>query len=398
MKVPTTREGAGWLQSSTRRRLLGFSVLAYLVSTAIGVVMRFEFVGLETGIPFDHLLHAHSHTLYFGWAGLAILVLATDLLPAQTSMLRWATIGIAVSMPPMFIAFLYLGYHAVTIAISTVVLFLWYITAFEWWRSARKMNGVGIFLLRGAFGYLVASSLGIWVLAFLQASELGTSLSESLAVHAFLSGFGWFMILGVAGLITAQFGNASLRVDEDAVSHAGIWWIGLAWITFPLGVDGGPEVFGLGPISRFAGILLAYPAWLWIRSIWRAAGRSRERWLWRAAAGWFALPALGAAAVGLGGSAVLDVVGRQGVVIYLHALLAGFVTTVIVLLAAGSVPQLSLQLHNAALAAMLVGLGLLILGEPSIGSTLAAWSALALWVAGIGWSRPLLGAGYSESA
>lgn len=380
-----------WLLSGTRQRLLAFSVLAYLVSTSVGVVMRFEFLGLNTGIPFDHLLHSHSHTLYFGWAGLAILVLATDSLPARTRTLRWATIGIAVSMPPMFIGFLYLGYHPVTIAISTVVMLLWYATAFEWWRAARTMKGAGVRLLRGALGYLVASSLGIWVLAFLQASGVGTPLSEGLAVHAFLSGFAWFMILGIAGLVVSRYDNAVPRLGPGATSRAGVWWVSLAWITFPLGVSGGPEISGLGPLSRIAGILLLYPAWLWVRSVWSAAGRGGQGRLWRASAAWFALPALGAAAVGIGGSALLDVVGRQGVVIYLHALLAGFVTTVIVLLATASVPQRFLQLHSVALAVMLVGLGLLVFGEHSIGSSLAAWSALALWLAGIGWARPLLG-------
>lgn len=49
-----------------RFRLVGAASIAYVSATAIGVMMRLVFVGLDTGLPFDHLLHAHSHTLYFG--------------------------------------------------------------------------------------------------------------------------------------------------------------------------------------------------------------------------------------------------------------------------------------------------------------------------------------------
>jgi hypothetical protein len=40
--------------------------------------MRFQYVGALLSIPFARL-HAHSHTLYFGWAGLAVISAANSI-------------------------------------------------------------------------------------------------------------------------------------------------------------------------------------------------------------------------------------------------------------------------------------------------------------------------------
>lgn len=50
----------------------------FLAATAIGVVIRGAMMGGPLPLPFDHLLHAHSHVLYFGWAGLALLATAAS--------------------------------------------------------------------------------------------------------------------------------------------------------------------------------------------------------------------------------------------------------------------------------------------------------------------------------
>lgn len=379
--------------AAVRNRLVAFAAIAYVASTALGVVMRFELLGLNTGIAFDHLLHAHSHTLYFGWAGLAVLVAASDLLPSRSRPLNWATIGIAVLMPPTFVGFLLLGYHAVTIAISTAVMLLWYVAAASWWRSARTLDGTAVRILRIAFAYLVASSFGVWVLAGLQATGAGTPFGESLSVHAFLVGFAWFLVLGVVGLLVARL---NVRSDEASVARAAWWWLPLAWLTFPLGVANGPEVAWLGPAARIAGVLLLYPAWLWVRWLWRAAPGKDRPWLWRTIAGWFALTACGLASVGVIGTPALASGGRQGVVIYLHALLVGFVTTALVMLIARTTR--GLQAHTVSLAVMLAGLAAVATGWTSAGSAIGAWAAVALWLAGIAWSIPLVQKGLRPGA
>lgn len=371
---------------TANRRLITAAALAYVVSTGLGVVMRFELLGLGTGLPFDHLLHAHSHTLYFGWAGLGVLVGAMRLLPGTSKGLRRTAILLALSIPAVFFGFLGLGYHPVTIAISTVVMFTWYLAAWLWWREAKTLSGVEISMLRAAFGYLIASSLGIWVLGILQASETGTALSEALAVHAFLLGFAWFLVLAVVGFITVNSRHLGLRLDNDLVRRALTWWAPVAIFTFPLGVSGGPEVAWLGPAARLAGLALLYPAWIWTRALWQAAPPGGRGWAWRAAAIWFGAAAVSTAVVSIAGTGALSAGGRHGLVLYLHVLLVGFISASLLTLLPARTSYGLVNAHHVTLGVMIGGLALAMAGAVMPGLWLAAVGAVGLWGVGVVWA------------
>jgi hypothetical protein len=364
------------------------------MATGVGVVMRFELLGVGTGIQFDHLLHAHSHTLYFGWAGLGVLTLAIGLLSAPSVALVRTAAFLALLLPGIFIGFLAFGYNPVTIAISTVVMCGWYVAAWQWWRRARTLTGLDFSYLRAGIAYLVGSSLGIWALAFLQATGTGTGLSETLAIHAFLLGFAWFVVLSIIGLIAALAPGLGLELDEASLRRALIWWVPLAIVTFPLGVVGGPEVDWLGPLARVAGIALVYPAWLLVRGLWVGAIGSPLRVSWRIVAVWFGAAALATAAAGVFGSQVLIAAGRQGVVIYLHVLLVGFVSTSLFTLLANPSGRV-LGAHHLALAVMVAGLGLAGLGRVRPGFWMAGVGAIGLWIVGIR-AVNSIGAGVSD--
>lgn len=352
--------------------------------------MRFAFAGLDIGIGFDHLLHAHSHTLYFGWAGLAFVTGASAMIPALPTGLRRTLVGLASVVPAILVSFLAFGYNPVSIAVSTVVMLGWYVASVVWWRAARGLRGLPALAFRSAFVYVIVSSLGIWVLAWLQASETGTPLTESLAVNAFILGFGWSLILGTVGLVVRDFSTGGWHLDEEILRRAIVWWVALGWLVFPLGVVGGPEVAWLGPVARVAGVALLYPAGLFVRELWRAVPAGRAGRPWRFAAGWFALTAATTAGAAVLGSAALGAVGRQGVVIHLHALAVGFVTTSLVVVFSRQVPSRVLDGHNISLGLMLLGLTLVPLGAVRLGMWWAALAAVGLWVSGVVWATGLV--------
>ena len=109
----------------------------------------------------------------------------------------------------------------------------------------------------------------------------------------------------------------------------------------------------------------------------------------RLAALWFAVGLATTAAAALGGSATLAAGGRQGVVIHLHATFVGFVTPLLVLTLTRTKPR-SLHAHHSALAVMILGLAIVVAGEPRMGMWIAAIGAVALWIAGAVWSRSIV--------
>lgn len=339
--------------------------LVFLVATGFGVWLRLGLAGIPTGVPFDHLLHAHSHALYFGWAGLAVLV-------AAGTGRRWLIWGAGL-LVPMTAAFLAQGYGPVSIAASAAVMAVWYGATFTVWRGTRPV-------FRWSLAYVIVASFGVLVLGFLQATDSGTQLARSLAVHAFLSTFAWSLVLGTLGVLARR------EALDGRTTRLVTWSIGgSAWLLFPLGVAGGPEFPGLGPISRVAAFVTFVGVAALARAVWQ-----RHRSALRAAVAWLVVAAAGLVAVGIGGSAIHSTTGRAGVVIYLHALLLGYVSTVLVWgLAEGRPIELPLLAHQAGVAIMLAGVALPWLTGGRTGPILAAVGAVVVWVAALGWVRPV---------
>lgn len=358
-------------------RLRVWPGVVFVIATALGLMLRAVFVGWSNGVPFDHLLHSHSHALYFGWAGLTILAAATETQPTAR---RWAWAALVLTLP-MTLAFLFQGYAPGSIAGSTLVMLAWYGAIWSCWRRRREVAspvGIGV-----ALAYVLVASAGIWVLAVVQATGRGETIAADLAVHAFLSGFAWAMVIGAAAL-TERMG----LIDPNSNRAAIRGWAAVAWVLFPLGVLGGPEVPVLGWTARVGGILVLYPTWLWVRGAWRGAAGDIHRLSLRAAAAALVAAVVGLAAVAISGSPLLTLVGRQGVVFYLHALLLGGVSTLLIRHLGdglGERLRLPLLVHVLGVGLMLAGIALLI-GGLVLGAWLALAGAAVAWVAGLGWA------------
>jgi hypothetical protein len=359
-------------------RLRAWPGVVFVLATLLGVLLRAVYVGWSTGVPFDHLLHAHSHSLYFGWAGLVILTAATY---GHTTARRWAWASLALNVP-MAVAFLIQGYGPASIATSTLVMLAWYGAIFCWWRRPRA--SVPIPGMTTALVYVLVASGGIWVLAAVQATGRGATLAADLAIHAFLSGFAWALVFGAAAL-TARLG----LIEPDLHRRAIRGLAAVAWALFPLGVVGGPEVPVLGWLARAAGLAALYPTWMWIKGLWQGSSGDLYRLSLRAAAVSIGVAVVGLATVVIGGSSLLSLLGRQGVVFYLHALLLGGVSTLLIRhLGDGHGGRLnpSLLAHVAGVGLMLVGIALL-----TRGSVIGAWISLAgatlTWLAAVLWTR-----------
>lgn len=358
-----------------RPRVASAALGAYVAATAVGVVLRLGMVVPVPAPPFDHLLHAHSHTLYFGWAGLAVWALAFTRRPPGRALARTVRATVAV-LPALFVAFLAQGYGPVSIAVSTVMMLLWYAAVGLWWRENRRERGVGVSFLRAGFAYVVVSSLGVWVLAALQATGAGTALSESLAVHAFLLGFARFFLLAVLGLLADRG-----MVESGLLARLLPWWVALGWVTFPLGVAGGPEAPVLGPLARAAGLALLVPSLLAAAGLVRGAA-GMPTWIGRWLGGSLAAGALLEAAVAVAGTPALVAGGRHGVVLYLHVFLLGFVTTALFVLL--ETDRRVVGAHVVGTSLLLAGLGVAVLVPGTPGLAVAAAGAAVAWAAGAG--------------
>jgi hypothetical protein len=288
--------------------------------------------GWSAGLSLVHVRHAHSHLMFFGWVTPALFLLLASRAAAQRGRLVSRSVGhvlgaalvLGLVTHPLFLRF---GYGSVSIGAarlplaaiaSGLAVLTWYGFVLVWIRETRGLRRTSAMLSFDlALALLVLSTLAVWPLASLRPLGLDAARWTPVLVHAFLDPFseGW-LVLAVLGLVHAEGGARRER------RWALVLLAACTPFAFALGLPRGalPEWARL--VSCLAAIGWAVALLAQLESVLRGAGRS---WRWR-------LPlALGAVAAGAklvaGLTPWIDWGALRGLrLLYLHALLFGFVS------------------------------------------------------------------------
>jgi hypothetical protein len=383
---------------------MGFPKIAlsfYVLAICLGLLLRTAFLQPIPWLNFGNALHAHSHTLYFGWAGLGLTSLAFERIGAADRAVKAVLWGLVLISVGTFAAFLHSGYALPGIVVSSASLVVWAAAVVVWWRRARGQRGLELAFLRAGMIYVLLAICGAIARVVLLATKWGTPFHAQLSVYGFLHAFAWFFLFTTMALLIAHLRSRGVKLDERALRTSLKFMALTAWIGAPLGVIGG-DVGPMGAAARLGALIVATAGIVWVRSLWRASNglRGAERMAIRSLAGWYALKVSmeGAGAFGLAAWAAQ---ARHPAILYLHVMLVGFVSLglmIPVLERLGRPLGRGLWLHNLGLLIMAGGLALLGAGVTGLplatslipfGYQLAALGAVPLVLAGALWLFPL---------
>lgn len=371
------------------RRALCAALGLLLLGVGLGAVLR---VGQLTplGLHVGNATHAHSHTLYWGWAGLGLFALFFERIGLTGRWVKLVLGALALQALATFFVFLRFGYGTpgVVLSAATLVPFLAAVVLFL--SGARGMRGGDLPFLRAAVVYVVLGYVSALSRVVLKVRGVDDPFLAALAVHLFLGTFGAFFVLGVMGLTVRALGGAPGRLLGVGL---GVGAPLLAWpsvLTVP-GVEGTT----LGTFVRLAAVVMLVPGAAWSAWVWQHSAGRADRWLWRSAAAAWTLGVLLFALVASGALKEL-VLLRHAVVLVVHLQTLGVVSASLLLLLELKRRQpafTALWLHQGALAVMLVGLGVAALWPGTSGLALAAaggvgvvaaqsWSAARFWLGG----------------
>ncbi len=193
------------------------ALASFVVAGATGALLRLCMsYGWDPGVPFDHLRHAHSHLMYFGWGTPALMALIAARLPAHGAepmppRVKWLLGGLLVAAFATWPLFLLYGYQPVPIGAARVppavvasginILF-WYAYAALYVRATRGVRRTRALRLWDlALGFLLLSTLGAWGIAVRKPLGVEDPRAATALIHLFLDVFsqGWF-VLAVLGL------------------------------------------------------------------------------------------------------------------------------------------------------------------------------------------------------
>lgn len=363
------------------------AVWCFLLAALAGVAMRLVGAGfpLPEHVDFSNLRRAHSHLMLFGWVTPALFVLiATHARPSRAvSATVWGLLVLGLLSFPSFLLW---GYGSaeigsarvpISVIVSTLSMFGWYAFVYLYAKmrgALVKQCGEGaVRFWDGSMFLLVLGSAGAWTRGAFIGMKIEDPFLTSGVIEFFLSCFtDGFLLLGVIGLLLARTRSTSATRPTDEIvtgqvlTRRGARRAALVlMLAIPLEflallqvdlVPASLRIVGVVGVV-VSGLVTAYIGIVLLR-------RSRSTGSIASGAGAL-LALLGGSKLLLASPAITDWVLAAGLRIpYLHVLLVGLVTFVLVTKAVQKWPRaVRPGPIGLAIAAMLLGL----------------WATTALW-------------------
>ena len=198
--------------SLSLHRIPGMLLLNLMLAALLGVVLRYQSIETLEGLPYQYLLHAHSHLAMMGWASpLLAGMIVWKIVPNTPHMGTYMRLFSANLMIVflMTLAFLYQGYAGFSIVFATLHQLVMYIWAFYVLRDLRaeQSHSLQIILSRVAIYSMLIGSIALWVLPAVIVLLGRDHTLFQLTIQFFLHGhfYGWFTFGALSGLSAFLF-------------------------------------------------------------------------------------------------------------------------------------------------------------------------------------------------
>lgn len=265
------------------RYFIHFSFVLFILTASSGVILRAMPYLPQMIVPYDNILHGHSHIAILGWAflGLFVIFLALiweDLKEKLHAIILTITIFIVSSV--MFIAFLYEGYAMYSIIMSTIHIFVEYWAAIFIYRQLKQRSTIpktAKLFIKGSLIALVLSSIGPFALGYLGATGLRESDFFEISIYFFLHfQYNGWLFLGLIGVFIFILSRRGITLSVSAV-RASFWIYFIALFPWFLSAIVWADIGNLGEsialignigqgIGVFLFILVVVKAWQSIRN------------------------------------------------------------------------------------------------------------------------------------
>jgi hypothetical protein len=234
--------------------------LNLLVLAGVGLLLRYKIVFPLPMVDQKHLLHAHSHFAFAGWASLAVYAALLHVLrlnerqSSSFERLLWLQ---QLSSYGMLFSFPFTGYAPVSIAFSTLSIIVSYAFSWKAWKQLAAVEpGIAGHWFRTALICNVLSSLGTFALAWMMATK---NLHQDWyfgSVYFFLhfQYNGWFLF-AVLGLLFYSL-RQGLNTNSFATTEKNVWLLLVAALV--------PSLF-------LSLMWMRIPGWMYIAGIVAAA-------------------------------------------------------------------------------------------------------------------------------
>lgn len=196
-----------------------FAIFNFILTAALGVLVRYHTVSPIADFVERYWIHAHSHTGFLGWAFLALITFAYAMMIAKSARINRRMyrllIYLQVSIIGMVVTYPFVGYAAPSILFSTfhMILSLLFVILFY-----RNSNGkeLPVRFMRAGLIFMLISGIGPLALGPMMVMGMKGTAIYDMAVYFYLhfQYNGWF-VLAVFGLFIMLIKNLGFPMKES---------------------------------------------------------------------------------------------------------------------------------------------------------------------------------------
>ena len=196
---------------------LFFALANFLITAAIGALLRFNDVFPISTLPARNWIHAHSHTGFLGWAFMALATLAFGMLLPKNGRINRRSyrliINLQIAVLGMLVTFPFMGYAAPSIIFSTFQMILSLIFAVLFFRNVEK-NDLASKFMKAGLVFMLISGLGPLTLGPIVVMDMKGTTIYDMAVYFYLhfQYNGWFT-MAVFALLFKMLDEFSIEYD-----------------------------------------------------------------------------------------------------------------------------------------------------------------------------------------
>src|SRR5690625_865473 len=251
------------------KTFIHFTFIFFIITALSGLFMRITPFMQIFSIPYDNVLHAHSHVAILGWAFfgsflILLVLLWSDIKNKLHSIFLTTTLFIVSLL--MFIAFLIQGYGLFSIILSTIHIFIEYwaiIFIYQQLKINKRILTIVALIIKASLIALLISSIGPFTLAYISANNLQDTILFDMAIYFYLHfQYNGWLTLFLMGTFLFILQNMKVKLYVPLLKH-GFWiyflslfpWYLLSILWVDLGIYG--HIFAtIGSVGQWIGILL----------------------------------------------------------------------------------------------------------------------------------------------
>ncbi len=231
-------------QKWSKIALINFTVLA-----AIGVLLRYKILFPLPLVDHKHLLHGHSHFAFAGWVSLALYIIIVHILQpdeSQTKQFKQILLAQLLSSYGMLLSFPFMGYATLSIAFSTLSIFVSWWFAIVTWKALIKNSSLTFEKkwFYTALIFNILSAMGTFSLAWLMANKIIHQSWYFGSVYFYLhfQYNGWFLF-AILGLLFVSLKKWFTPVQIQTADRLFVlllitilpaWFLSMMWMRLPV--------------------------------------------------------------------------------------------------------------------------------------------------------------------